>query len=81
MFVFPHNALRAELLDMAYLGLTLQSLDIHCMSMWWRISVTFLNKNFQFEDKVVLFRRAHTLDADDRGGRNMRVALQGVAGG
>ena len=59
VFVFPHNALCAELLhmcdileDIAHHGLSLQSLYIHRMSMWWQTIVAFLNNYFQFEDKV-----------------------------
>ena len=58
-FVFPHNALRAELLgmcdilqDMTHLGLSLQWLDIHRLLMWLQVFVAFLNNYLQFEDYV-----------------------------
>lgn len=61
VFVFPHNALRAELIDLydilegiAHLGLNLQLLHIHRLSMWWQTFERFLNHYFLFEDKVLL---------------------------
>lgn len=61
VFVFPHNALRAELIDLydilegiAHLGLNLQLLHIHRLSMWWQIFERFLGDYFLYEDKVLL---------------------------
>ncbi len=61
VFVFPHNAIRAELIDLydilegiAHLGLNLQLLHIHRLSMWWQTFERFLNHYFLFEDKVLL---------------------------
>jgi len=61
VFVFPHNALRSELIDLydilegiAHLGLNLQLLHIHRLSMWWQIFARFLSDYFLFEDKVLL---------------------------
>lgn len=61
VFVFPHNALRAELIDLydilegiAHLGLNLQLLHIHRLSMWWQTFERFLNDYITYEDKVLL---------------------------
>ncbi len=61
VFVFPHNGLRAELIDLydilegiAHLGLNLQLLHIHRLSMWWQIFERFLGDYFLYEDKVLL---------------------------
>lgn len=61
VFVFPHNALRAELIDLydilegiAHLGLNLQLLHIHRLAVWWATFERFLNHYFLFEDKVLL---------------------------
>lgn len=61
VFVFPHNAIRAELIDLydilegiALLGLNLQLLHIHRLATWWATFERFLNDYFTFEDKVLL---------------------------
>lgn len=61
VFVFPHNAIRAELIDLydilegiARLGLNLQLIHIHRLAMWWQVFERFLSDYFRFEDKVLL---------------------------
>lgn len=70
MFVLPHNALRAECLDLldilnsfarARLSLTLGML--HDMAAWWEVFDPFLTAYFALEDAVLLPWAYHTEDA------------------